>query len=85
MNDTLIDNIEDLYIVMPMYNLSEYSDKYSVPSGIFWNYFDDANENNADNYRINNMCSNDYECLLCPIRSNYYCLEWISFNFLLLY
>ena len=45
---------------MPMYNLSEYSDNYSMTSGTFWKYYrdeinDSANENNdVDNYRINN-------------------------------
>ena len=39
---------------MPMYNLLEYSDNYSMTSGSLWNYYkdemnDDANENNADN------------------------------------
>ena len=42
---------------MPMYNLLEYSDNYSMASGSLWNYYrdeinDDANEN--VNNRINN-------------------------------
>ena len=32
-NSTLIDNAEDLDIVMPMYNLLEYSQNYSMISG----------------------------------------------------
>ena len=45
---------EDLDIVIPMYNLLEYSDNYSMTSGSLWNYYrdeinDDANENNAAN------------------------------------
>ena len=57
-NNTFIDNAEDLDIVMPMYNLLEYSDNYSMTSGSLWNYHrdqvnDNANENNAGNYRIN--------------------------------
>ena len=32
-NNTFIDNAEDLDIAMPMYNLLEYSDNYSVTSG----------------------------------------------------
>ena len=41
---------------MPMYNLLEYSENYSINSGSLWNYYgvDDANENNDDGYRINN-------------------------------
>ena len=49
-----------LDIVMPMYNLLEYSVNYSMTSGSLWNYYSDevnnnANENNnAGNYGINN-------------------------------
>ena len=32
---------EDLGIVMPMYNLLEYSGNYSIISGSLWNYFRD--------------------------------------------
>ena len=32
-NNTDIDNANDIYIVMPMYNLNEYSDNYSKTSG----------------------------------------------------
>ena len=45
---------------MPMYNILEYSDNYSLTSGSLWNYYggkvnDDANKNNdAGNYRIKN-------------------------------
>ena len=58
-NNTFIDNAEDLDIVMPMYNLLEYSDNYSMTSGSLWNYYrdeinDDANENNAARNKINN-------------------------------
>ena len=38
---TLINNAEDLDIVMPMYNLLEYSQNYSMTSGSLWNYFRD--------------------------------------------
>ena len=37
-NNTLIDNAEDLDVVMPMYNLLEYSKNYSKTTGSFWNY-----------------------------------------------
>ena len=59
-NNAFIDNAEDLDIVMPMYNLLEYSGNYSKASASFWNYYRDkindyANKNNdAINYRINN-------------------------------
>ena len=40
-NNTSIDNAADLDIVMPMYNMLEYSDNYSMTSGSFWNYYRD--------------------------------------------
>ena len=44
---------------MPMYNLLEYSDNYSMTSGSLWNYYrddvnDDANENNVARNKISN-------------------------------
>ena len=36
-NNTHIDNAKDIDIVMPMYNLIEYSDNYSKPSGSYGN------------------------------------------------
>ena len=42
-NNTLIGNAEDLDILMPMYNLIEYSKNYSK-TGSLWNYYrDDPN------------------------------------------
>ena len=38
-SNTLLDNAEDLDIVMPMYNLLEYINNYSMISGSFWNYY----------------------------------------------
>ena len=35
-NNTEIDNAKDIDIVMPMYNLIEYSDNYSKTSGSLW-------------------------------------------------
>ena len=58
-NNTFIEIAQDLHIVMPMYNLLEYSDNYSMTSGSLWNYYgdeinDDANESNEDGNKINN-------------------------------
>ena len=58
-NNTFIDNPEDLDIVMPIYNLLEYCDNYSMTSGSLWNFYsdevnNDVNENNNANYKINN-------------------------------
>ena len=37
-NNTEIDNAQYIDIVMPMYNLIEYSDNYSKTSGSLWQY-----------------------------------------------
>ena len=48
-NNTEIDNAKDIDIVMPMYNLIEYSDNYSKTSGSLWQYYkDNPNDNIAD-------------------------------------
>ena len=41
LNDTFIDNAEDLDIVMQMYNLLEYSEHYSMTSGSLSQYYKD--------------------------------------------
>ena len=47
-NKTEADNAKDIDIVMPMYNLVEYSDNYSKTSGSLWQYYkDDPNSNIA--------------------------------------
>ena len=58
MNITFIENAEDLDMVMPMYNMLEYSDNYSMTSGSLWNYYrheinDDKNENDTNENMIN--------------------------------
>ena len=48
-NNTDIDNAKDNDIVMPMYNLIEYSDNYSKTSGSLQQYYkDDPNDNLAN-------------------------------------
>ena len=45
-NNRDIDNAQDIDIVMPMYNLIEYSDNYSKTFGSLWQYYkDDPNDN----------------------------------------
>ena len=49
-NNTQVGNAKDIDIVMPMYNLIEYSDNYSKTSGSLWQYCKDisaVNDNNA--------------------------------------
>ena len=48
-NNTKIDNVKDIDIVMPMHNLIEYSDNYSKTSGSLWQYYkDEPNDNLTD-------------------------------------
>ena len=46
-NSTLIDNVDGLNIVIPMYNLLKCSQKYSMTS--LWNYYRDKIDNVEDN------------------------------------
>ena len=48
-NNTDIDNAKDIDIVMPMYNLIEYSDNYPKTSGSLWQYTKDIPAVNNDN------------------------------------
>ena len=57
-NNTFIDNAEDLDTVMPMYNLLEYSDNYSMTPESLCNYYrdeiyDDEKVNDSNNNRLN--------------------------------
>ena len=56
MNNTLLNNAENLDIIMRMYNLLEYGDNYSMASGSLWNcYRGEANFDTNEivaNYRI---------------------------------
>ena len=44
-NGTQIDNAEDLDVLMPMYNLLEYSKNYRKTTGSLWNYYRDEPSN----------------------------------------
>ena len=47
-NNTPIDNAKDIDIVMPMYNLIEYSDNYAKTTGSLWQYCKDIPALNAN-------------------------------------
>ena len=50
----LIENEEDLYVAMPMYNLLKYSKNYSKTSGSLWNYYRDGlTDETNDNDNLN--------------------------------
>ena len=48
-NNTQIDNAKDIDIVMPMYNLNEYSDNYGKTTGSLWQYCKDIPARNNNN------------------------------------
>ena len=61
-NNALIDDAEDLDVVMPMYNLIEYSKNYRTTTGSLWNYYrdeltDDTNDNHFLNKNVINLIS----------------------------
>ena len=51
-NNTPIDNAKDIDIVMPMYNLIEYSDNYAKATGSLWQYCKDISARNNANDEI---------------------------------
>ena len=62
---TTIDDAEDLDLVMPMYNLIEYSSNYSETTGSLWFYSkDEATDFNVDLVNDNNFESFKYQAKL---------------------
>ena len=62
--NTLIDNAEDLDVLMPMYNLIEYSKNCRKTTGTLWNYYRDEPNSGAEggvDYYIKNSKSFDYK------------------------
>ena len=58
-NNTQIDNAKDIDIVMPIYNLIEYSDNYAKTTGSLWQYCKDIQARNANDeiivFDVNNV------------------------------
>ena len=54
-NNELIEDAEDLDIVMPMYNLLEYSKNYRKTIGSFYNYYRDELSDDNDNDNFGNI------------------------------
>ena len=75
-NGQLVENAEDLDVVMPMYNLFEYSKNYQKTSGSLFNYYrDEPNSVNTDganpiNVSISGSKSFDYKSNLNPNLDN---------------
>ena len=67
-NNEHVDSAENLDIIMPMYNLIEYSDNYSDTSGSLWQFTRDesllTNGGNHDNVSVNNSTSSKYKSSL---------------------
>ena len=52
-NGVKIDNEEDLDVIMPMYNILEYSKNYKKATGSLWNYYrDEPNSSVSANNRV---------------------------------
>ena len=65
-NGVLVENTEDPDIIMPMYNLLEYSKNYLKTSASLWNYYrdelnDETNDNNDPNKIVINPKSFKYK------------------------
>ena len=60
-NNTQVDNAKDIDVVMPMYNLIEYSDNYSKTFGSLWQYCKDipAVNNNGNTVDFNGANATD--------------------------
>ena len=59
-NNVLIDNAEDLDVVMPMYNLLEYSKNYRKTAGSLWNYYrDEPNNPPATDYNVDPITNSE--------------------------
>ena len=59
-NNILIDNAEDLDVVIPMYNLLEYSKNYRKTTDSFWNYYrDEPNNPPAVNYNADPITNSE--------------------------
>ena len=47
-NSIKIDNVEDIDVLVPMYNLLEYSKNYKKTTGSLWNYYKDQPNSSTD-------------------------------------
>ena len=68
-NNRFIENAEDLDIVLPMYNLLEYSSSNPITSGSLWNYYtDEINHDENDNNASENMICNSKATISKPFK-----------------
>ena len=57
-NGVKIDNVEDLDVVIPMYNLLEYSKNCKKTTGSLWNYYGDEPNSGIDANNITHSILN---------------------------
>ena len=57
-NEVKVDNSEDLDILMPMYNLLEYSKNYKKTTGSLWNYYRDKPNSSVSGNNITHSILN---------------------------
>ena len=73
-NNVLIDNAEDLDVVMPMYNLLEYSKNYRKTTVSLWNYYRDEPSdfpaNNCNGNPVTSSASFKYKTSITRKTSN---------------
>ena len=60
-NNTQIDNAKDIDVIIPMYNLIEYSNNYSKTSASLWRYYRDEPALN-DAGTLENVPGNSASC-----------------------
>ena len=58
-SDIFIDNAEKFNVVMPMYNLLEYSHNYSMTSGSLWSLY----RNKINDVDVNDSASDGKRCI----------------------
>ena len=69
-NDVFVDEVNHVYIAMPMYNLIEYSDNYSDTSVSSWQFKRDEVPAGNDNLTIDNSQSFKYKAALLGKTAN---------------
>ena len=69
-NDVFVDEANHIYIAIPMYNLTEYSDNSSDMSGSLWQFKRDEVPANNANFSINKYKSFKYTAVLLAKTAN---------------
>ena len=74
-NGVQTDNTEDLDVVMPMYNLLEYSKNYRKTTGSLWNYYrdepSDPLSSNFESFKYKTSITGNTYKLVAAGNSNY--------------